>query len=275
LALREGEHRLLVKCHAGCSRAEILDELYRRRLATDGETANRQLLDPDTVQRRREAEKRDRQYRTAKALDLWRHETCQAAGTIVKTYLRRRGIILPAPPTIRHSIGLLRHSESGERRPAMVALVEQVEQGPVGVHLTYLAIDGSMKATVDPNKRSLGPVGGGAVRLAPVAETLMVGEGIETCLAAMQATGMPAWAALSTSGLKALVLPAVAREIIILADHDRNGAGERAAWIAAGRWLAEGRRVRIAMPPKPDTDFADLLKGCGRMPSLGASHVAG
>jgi len=30
----------------------------------------------------------------------------------------------------------------------------------------------------------------------------MVGEGIETCLAAMQATGNPAWAALSTSGLR-------------------------------------------------------------------------
>ena len=42
---------------------------------------------------------------------------------------------------------------------------------------------------------------GGAVRLAPAAEKLMVGEGIETVLAAMQATGMPGWAALSTSGL--------------------------------------------------------------------------
>ena len=36
---------------------------------------------------------------------------------------------------------------------------------------------------------------------------MMVDEGIETCLAVMQATGRPAWAALSTSGLKALDLP--------------------------------------------------------------------
>jgi predicted DNA-binding transcriptional regulator AlpA len=34
---------------------------------------------------------------------------------------------------------------------------------------------------------------------------------------------------------------------------------QRAAHDAAARWLAEGRRVRIALPPEPDTDFADLL----------------
>jgi hypothetical protein len=147
------------------------------------------------VQRRREAEERDRRCRTAAALDLWRYETHPASGTIVETYLRSRGIVLPPPATIRRSIGMLCHSESGERRPAMVALVEHVEHGALGIHLTYLAIDGSTKATIEPGKRSRGPVGGRAVRLAPAAETLMVGEGLETCLAAMQATGMPAWAA--------------------------------------------------------------------------------
>jgi putative DNA primase/helicase len=87
----------------------------------------------------------------------------------------------------------------------------------------------------------------------------MIGEGLETCLSAVQATGMPAWAALSTSGMVALILPASVRTVIILADHDRSGAGERAARTAAVRWLAEGRRLRIALPPEPGTDFADLL----------------
>ena len=74
-------------------------------------------------------------------------------------------------------------------------------------------------------KKRGGSVGGGAVRLAPAQETLMVGEGIETCLAAMQATAMPAWAAVSTSGLKALVLPPTVRTIIILVDDDVSGGG--------------------------------------------------
>jgi len=30
---------------------------------------------------------------------------------------------------------------------------------------------------------------------------------------------------------------------------------------AARRWLTEGRRVRIAMPPESDTDMADVLVG--------------
>ena len=68
-------------------------------------------------------------------------------------------------------------------------------------------------------------------------------------------------AALSTSGLVSLILPPIVRLVLIAADHDTNGAGERAARAAAFRWLGEGRRVRIAMPPEPGSDFNDVLAG--------------
>ena len=67
---------------------------------------------------------------------------------------------------------------------------------PLAVHRTFLGRDGAGKAPVEPQKMMLGPCRGGAVRLSPIADVLMVGEGIETCFAAMQATGRPAWAAL-------------------------------------------------------------------------------
>jgi DNA primase len=89
----------------------------------------------------------------------------------------------------------------------------------------------------------------------------MVGEGIETCLAAMQATGLPAWAALSTSGLRSLDLPNDVRDVIVLADGDE--AGEAAAHHRALRWRREGRRVRIARPPQ-GLDFNDVLLGRAR-----------
>lgn len=86
----------------------------------------------------------------------------------------------------------------------------------------------------------------------------MVGEGIETCLAAMQATGLPAWSALSTSGLRTLELPVEVSEVIVLADGDQPG--DAAALDAARRWKREGRTVRIARPPD-GMDFNDLLLG--------------
>jgi hypothetical protein len=96
----------------------------------------------------------------------------------------------------------------------------------------------------------------------------MVGEGIETCLAAMQATRRPAWAALSTSGLGALNLPDTVREVIVLADGD--DPGEAAARRCAYRWKREGRSVRIARPPR-GCDFNDVL--LGRLPRIeGAWH---
>ena len=86
----------------------------------------------------------------------------------------------------------------------------------------------------------------------------MVGEGIESCVSVMVATGKTAWAALSTSGLRGLDLPKEIREVIVLADGD--DPGEAAARDCAWRWKQEGRRVRIARPPR-GMDFNDLLMG--------------
>ena len=96
------------------------------------------------------------------------------------------------------------------------------------------------------------------MRLGVPGDMLMIGEGIETCLAAVQATGYPAWAALSTSGLRSLDLPEAVRDVIVLADGDAPGSS--AAQACAWRWKREGRRVRIARPPQ-GMDFNDLLVG--------------
>ena len=164
---------------------------------------------------------------------------------------------LPPPDALRFHAGL-KHP-SGGIWPAMVALVTGGAVGtPLAIHRTFLARDGGGKAPVDPQKMMLGPCRGGAVRLADPGDVLMVGEGIETCLAAMQATGHPAWAALSTSGLRSLDLPHDVRDVIVLADGDEPG--EAAARDCAWRWKREGRRVRIARPPQ-GMDFNDVLMG--------------
>jgi len=140
----------------------------------------------------------------------------------------------------------------------MVAAVEHVARGLIGITRTYLTPDCHRR-----DRASLGPIAGGAVRLGmPCAgRWLAIGEGIETTLAVVTASAMPGWAALSAGGIRALVLPREATHIVICADNDASGTGQRAAHDAAARWLAEGRRVRIAMPPEPGTDMADLLIG--------------
>jgi putative DNA primase/helicase len=189
------------------------------------------------------------------ALAVWRASE-SAKGTPVETYLRSRQLDLPGSPVLRFH-GTLKHP-SGGVWPAMVALVTHgITRAPIAIHRTFLARDGFGKAPVDPAKMMLGPCRGGVVRLGEPSDALMVGEGIESCLSAMQATGNPAWAALSTSGLRALDLPRDIRDVIVLADGDEPG--EAAAQNAARRWGREGRCVRVARPPT-GMDFNDLLK---------------
>jgi putative DNA primase/helicase len=269
LALHDGDRGLIIHCHAGCGRREIVAALKDRGLLSGRPAprpgARRDQSDASRMaSHRHDGDETDRRRRIAQALDVWNESYPDTSIGLVGRYFRTRGIFLSIPPTIRihGAFGPYgRHPQSGERRPQLVALVEHVDHGPVGVSRTFLAIDGSGKATLSPPRLFCGPVKGGAVRLTPAGEQLMVSEGIETGLAAMQACQLPAWAALSTSGMAALVLPPAARTVIILADHDENGAGEAAARAAADRWLSEGRRVRIAMPPEPGSDFNDLLVG--------------
>jgi hypothetical protein len=159
------------------------------------------------------------------------------------------------PLLIRFHAGL-KHP-SGDVWTAMVALVIRgIDGKPIGIHRTFLASEGKGKAPVQPAKMMLGPCRGGAVRLGPSGNVLMVSEGVETGLAAMQASGYPAWAALSTSGLRALELPQEVRNVILLADGDDSG--EAAAQDCAWRFKRQGRRVRVARPPR-GMDFNDLL----------------
>jgi phage/plasmid primase-like uncharacterized protein len=145
----------------------------------------------------------------------------------------------------------------------MVTLVEHVERGPVAIHATYLKPDGSSKADIEKPKAIFGPVAGGAARfgMPQAGRWLAIAEGIETALSVAVACAMPAWAALSAGGIQSLILPPTATHVVICADHDATGTGERAAHYAAARWLAEGRRVRVAMPPETGTDFNDVLNG--------------
>lgn len=250
-AARDG--KVLVRCHAGCDQRDVIAALRARGVWDADERRPIRFARKPDLPLPAEPDG-DAIKRTEAALAIWRGAR-SAGETPVETYLRSRGLTIPIPPSIRFHAGL-KHPSCGVW-PAMVTLVTHGADGrPIGIHRTFLARDGSAKAPVEPAKMMLGPCRGGAVRLGPAGDLLMVGEGIETCLAAIQASGRPAWAALSTSGLRVLDLPHKVRDVIVLADGD--DPGEAAARDCAWRWKREGRRVRIARPPH-GTDFNDLL----------------
>jgi putative DNA primase/helicase len=257
LSLSTGKDgKVLLRCHACCDQAQVIDALRARGLWDQrgrpfgGSQASKADCPKKAPSDRGDAD------RTEYALRIWR-AAFPASNTLVESYLQSCGLRLPRVPTLWFHGGL-KHA-SGGVWPAMVALVSRgSDDAPLAVHRTFLACDGSGKAPVVPQKMMLGPCRGGAVRLATPSDLLMVGEGVETCLAAMQASGHPAWAALSASGLRKLELPNTVCDVIVLADGD--DPGEAAASDCALRWKREGRRVRIARPLRGQ-DFNDLLLG--------------
>jgi putative DNA primase/helicase len=176
--------------------------------------------------------------------------------SIVKRYLAARG--LTVIPAVLHGHPRLTYADNGSflgRFPAMLAPVIDPDGNLQSVHRTYLADV--------PTRKKLMPavetVRGAAVRLFDPAETLGVAEGIETAIAAYELFGVPTWATISTAIMEGFVPPAGVQHLIVFADHDANYAGQKSAYALAQR-LAGKVRIRVRIPPEPDTDWLDVLR---------------
>jgi putative DNA primase/helicase len=262
LGVRDTNTGLAVNCFKLCRCTDILAELERLGLLT---SERRGPEDPGKAAAQRTKEEFERRRRIAQARDFLAECLPWNTTPQIARYIRSRGIdpsLLPA--TIRWH-GLTCHPEGG-RRPLMIGVIEHVGLGVVGVTRTFLATDGSQKATFRKPRLFLGLASGGAVCLGDVnpKDELVIGEGIESTLSYMQMHSLPGWAALSACGIKNLVLPPEARRVVIAADNDETGVGRMAALAAMRRWAGEMRRVRIDVPPEPGTDWNDVLAGRAR-----------
>ncbi|MFN3076372.1 MAG: toprim domain-containing protein [Alphaproteobacteria bacterium] len=185
-------------------------------------------------------------------------------GTIVERYLASRGLVLPDDTSL-FDPGSLRfapdvwHWPTQSRLPAMVAPIVNILTNDLqGLHLTFLAADGSGKATVDKPRLYHGPKAGGCVKLtgdADVTLGLAIGEGIETSLTALVA-GYPTWACLDAGNLGAFPKLLGIGSLTILADHD--DAGRKAAQTVAARWTVAGREAHLWAAPTASDKGTDL-----------------
>jgi hypothetical protein len=261
--------RVRARCFAGCSEHAILAAISRQAgmVTLDGSfiAAPAQTLEPsaedieaEIVEARRSVEL------LARVEQIWSMAKPVAEGSPVARYLREtRGLDPRHIPAAIRFCPSLPHGWSRSSWPAMLGQVVDVEGALLGLHRTWLDGVTATKAPVEPNRAALGSIKGGAVRLWSAADStdLLVGEGIETVLAAAQLAGWryPAWAALSTSGLMALGVPRRFKRVTIMADHDPSGAGEHAARILAHRLRKRGLRVVVRVPPVVGQDFNDVL----------------
>lgn len=103
----------------------------------------------------------------------------------------------------------------------------------------------------------LGVVERAAIKLDPVGAKLVVGEGLETAMAARQLGYHPTWALGSVGGISFLPIIDGVNPLFLLGE--RGAASARAIKMCGTRWRNAGRRVRIVMPDPQFSDLNDVL----------------
>jgi DNA polymerase family A/Toprim domain/CHC2 zinc finger len=207
----------------------------------------------------------DKAEKTAGALELW-HKAGPIAGTLAERYLAETRTIdvSKLPTNIGDSLRFLGRCPFGpkQKRPCLLALMRDPKtDAPLGIHRIGLKLVNGEVHRLD--RMALGHMG--VVKLWPAGDRLVVGEGIETTLAAATripyqgAALTPAWSAVTEAGLEHLPVLSDVRQLIVLADHDRNGVGQKAAARCVQRWQAAGRTAVPLLPNEPGTDFNDIV----------------
>lgn len=189
-------------------------------------------------------------------------------GDPVTLYLKRRGFVgvwpLPAVLMLHPRMPYWHGGENLGMFPAMVAPLVSPAGDVVALHRTYLTADGR-KADVPKVKKltgTAGPTDGACIRLCePQEGRLGVGEGVETCLAAWVATGLPVVAAYSAGSLTRYQWPRDVRRLVVLADNDESGLGS--AEVLRERAAAAGLSCVVAAPSDPGADWCDVYSAQG------------
>lgn len=204
------------------------------------------------------------------------------AGTPAAAYLAARGIDLAElgrqPRSLRFTADLW-NAETGRRWPALVAAVTNAAGVHVATHRTWLARDAGGtwgKAPLVNPKMSLGRVAGGYIPLwrgasgrpmakALAGETVAIAEGIETALSVVIACPeLRVLSAVSLGNIARVLLPPVVTTVIICADADgENEGAARALQRAIDHFSADGRTVKVAVPPC-GKDFNDTIRQADR-----------
>jgi hypothetical protein len=241
----EGRQKLLINPFCGCAEPAVRQELKARHFLDAKPNGRAAAFNGGAHQA---AEDAKREAKTANALDFWHANTMPLDDTAGVVYLASRLLMHhPTPASLRFTYSIY-HPNERRTFPAVVALLEHEKLGPVAIHAICLnPLDPTSKLTGIDRKFSMGPVRGAAVRLFPAGPELAIGEGVETCLAFQQATGIPAWATLGggMANFEPPLLDVVSTLILI---EDQDEPGRKSVAKAAVRLTGIGHQIRVARP---------------------------
>ena len=186
-------------------------------------------------------------------------------GNLTGRYLINRGL-RACPETLWFHPAIL-EKDSGQKMPAMLAVLANRAGEAVAIHRTYLTPDGRRAEISDPKKVTPNVAGkdltGRAVRLFPPEDKCLgIAEGIENALACYEIHGIPTWASTTANLMIAWEPPegVPLRKIFIFGDHDTSYTGQSAAYQLAHKLKVRRKiDVGVMLPMQPGTDWLDEL----------------
>jgi hypothetical protein len=254
-----GRPDVSVYCHTGCDYKAVKDKLRARGLL------------PEWKPPRSTGSVRNNRNNSLPA-HIWetsRHDQT-AAETIQKAFAFRSIELEPIPPNIR----LNNHKGQLSIACAMQSpLDENPPAKPQCVHLTLLDEEGKKKkrSETSPSTKYQGPKTGLVVLLpGKDSSSLVIGEGLETTLSAMQAMGFSGMVCGDAGNMAGMTkMQEQFQEIFILVDSDTSHAGQNAALKAAESIGKANPQAAVWLVAPDDScftdspvelDFNDLLK---------------
>jgi Toprim domain/CHC2 zinc finger len=245
--------RTLVHCFSGCTQGEVIDALRARGLWANGDVSHDRLITPKQYKPAQEQHAREDAERTAQAIRIW-DAALHPLGTFAEEYLASRRLVLP--PELSGEV--LRFHPAcpweGGYVPCLLAAFRSIASNDItGIHRIRLD---QPEMWPKAKRMMLGIVAGSAVKLDQAGTSLVIGEGIETCLAARQLGFRPAWALGSSGGIKEFEPVDGVDELIILGERD-NGSNRNAAAECCRTWKPNS--VVLFEPPVGFKDLNDVL----------------
>lgn len=238
-----------------CGGGDALDLL----MAVSGQDFRTCAVNVDKISgnvKMKEPKKRLSNERRLELLDeLYRQSSPATHVDLVGIYLQARGF-----DWIPEDIMFCRaaRAPNGTTHPAMIAMVRNIKGEPCTLHRTFLGR--GVKADME-NPRAMMPGSipdGACIRLGALKKHIGIAEGIETAMAAQKRFGVVTWAASNSAMLQKWKAPEGVERVTIFGDCDAKYGGQASAYALAHKLAVSGLAVRVEIPDKFGTDWADL-----------------